>query len=78
MPANIRKETFAAVSFMKLTKSERDYQLTRPYVAAAKAIARLSCQSVYIFDYYKNEFLYLSDNPFFMWPKSRVCKAPGI
>ncbi len=66
MPANITKDTFANVSFMKLTKSERDYQLTQPYVAAAKAIARLSCQSVYIFDYFKNEFLYLSDHPLFL------------
>ncbi len=66
MPANIKKEIFANVSFMKLIKSEKDYQLTQPYVAAAKAIARLSCQSVYIFDYFKNEFLYLSDHPLFL------------
>lgn len=43
-----------------------DYQLLQPYIDAAQAIARLTYQSVYIIDYARMGFAYVSDNPLFL------------
>lgn len=43
-----------------------DYSKTENYIQAAAAFSRSSCQCVYIIDYKKQGFLYVSDNPFFL------------
>jgi DNA-binding CsgD family transcriptional regulator len=46
--------------------TDADYQQAQPYVEAAQAFAQTTYQSIYIIDYYKKNFLYVSDNPFFL------------
>jgi hypothetical protein len=43
-----------------------DYSKTKNYIQAADAFSRSSHLSVYIIDYYKRGFLYVSDNPLFL------------
>lgn len=45
---------------------EPDYGLAEGYVRAAKAFANTTFQSVYIIDYYRKNFLYVSANPLFL------------
>ena len=46
--------------------TDADYQNARPYVEAAQAFAQTTYQSIYIIDYYKKNFLFVSDNPLFL------------
>ena len=46
--------------------TEADYLRTKPYIETAKAFAQTTYQSIYIIDYFKKEFLYVSDNPIFL------------
>ena len=46
--------------------TDADYQRVQPYVEAAQAFAQTNYQSIYIIDYYKKNFLYVSDNPLFL------------
>lgn len=43
--------------------SEPDYSRAADFVSAAEAFSRCTYQSVYIIDYYRQNFLYVSDNP---------------
>ena len=43
-----------------------DYQRAMPYVEAAQAFAQTTYQSIYIIDYHRKNFLYVSDNPLFL------------
>ena len=43
-----------------------DYEQASPVVEAAKAFAKATYQSIYIIDYFKKGFLYVSDNPLFL------------
>ena len=45
---------------------ELDYTLADEYIRSAEAFARSTYQSVYIIDYNKRNFLYVSPNPTFM------------
>ncbi len=47
-----------------------DYIKVKPLVHAAKAFAQLTHQSIYIIDYYKRGFAYVSDNPLFLCGES--------
>lgn len=49
---------------------ERDYKAIQPYIEEAKIFSHTIYQSVYIIDYYKREFVYVSDNPLFLCGKS--------
>ncbi len=53
---------------MKLTDEPRkeDYTIVQPYIDAVKIFSHATYQSVYIVDYYKREFVYVSDNPLFL------------
>ena len=46
--------------------TEADYQRAMPYVEAAQAFAQTTYQSIYIIDYHRKNFLYVSDNPLFL------------
>ena len=46
------------------------YQELHPYVDSAKALARLTYKSLYIIDYNKLNFLYVSGNPLFLCGES--------
>ena len=46
--------------------TDADYLGIQPYVEAAQAFAQTTYQSIYIIDYYKKNFLYVSDNPLFL------------
>ena len=46
--------------------TDADYQRAKPYVEAAQAFAQTTYQSIYIIDYYRKNFLYVSDNPLFL------------
>ena len=47
--------------------SEDTYKQVTPFVIdSMKAAARLTYQSVYVIDYFKKNFLYVSDNPLFL------------
>lgn len=49
---------------------ERDYKAIQPYIEEAKIFSHTIYQSVYIIDYYKRGFVYVSDNPLFLCGKS--------
>jgi hypothetical protein len=46
--------------------TEADYERVKPYVEAAQAFAQSTYQSIYIIDYFRKNFLYVSDNPLFL------------
>ena len=46
--------------------TDADYQRAQLYVEAAQAFAQSTYQSIYIIDYYRKNFLYVSDNPLFL------------
>ena len=43
-----------------------DSNVLSTLVQTVEASARVTYQSVYLIDYYKHEFLYVSDNPLFL------------
>lgn len=46
-----------------LLKDELDYTRVDEYIRSAEAISRITYQSVYVIDYFKQNFLYVSPNP---------------
>ena len=46
--------------------SENDYKQTELVIRSMKAIARMTYKSIYVIDYYRKNFLYVSDNPIFL------------
>lgn len=46
--------------------SENDYKKTELIISSLKAYARLTYNSIYVIDYYRKNFLYVSDNPIFL------------
>jgi len=45
---------------------ELDYSRVDEYIRSAEAFSRYTYQSVYIIDYFKHNFLYVSPNPIFL------------
>lgn len=43
-----------------------EYLAVQPYIDAVKIMSHATYQSVYIIDYYKQSFVYVSDNPLFL------------
>lgn len=50
--------------------SAYDYGIVKYYTRVADALSQLSYHSIYLIDYYKRGFLYVSDNPLFLCGKS--------
>jgi len=50
--------------------SEYDYGMVKYYTRVADALSQLSYHSIYLIDYYKRGFLYVSDNPLFLCGRS--------
>lgn len=50
--------------------SLHDYGIVKYYIRFAEAISQLTYPSVYLIDYYKKGFSYVSDNPLFLCGKS--------
>ena len=46
--------------------SDETYKQAPIVIDSLKAVARLTYQSVYVIDYYRKNFLYVSDNPLFL------------
>lgn len=51
-------------------QEELDYNRVDGYIRSAEAFSRTSYQSVYIIDYFKQNFLYVSPNPMFLCGQS--------
>ena len=45
---------------------DEEYNDLQPYIDSAKALARITYKSLYIIDYNRMNFLYISDNPLFL------------
>lgn len=43
-----------------------DPKVLSTLIFSVDAFARMTYQSIYLIDYYKNDFLYVSDNPLFL------------
>jgi DNA-binding CsgD family transcriptional regulator len=51
---------------IKNAPSEKDYEKISHYIKTIEQASRLTYQSVYIVDYYRKAFLYVSNNPIFL------------
>lgn len=49
---------------------DEQYDDLQPYIDSVKAFARISYKSIYIIDYNRMDFLYVSDNPLFLCGES--------
>lgn len=49
---------------------KEDYEKLEPYLRIAKSWSELTYQSIYLVDYYRRCFLYVSNNPLFLCGKS--------
>ena len=45
---------------------DEEYNDLQPYIDSAKALARITYKSLYIIDYNRMNFLYITDNPLFL------------
>ena len=59
------KDFFIASNTVRNTP-DYDSNVLSTLVQTVEAFARVTYQSVYLIDYYKHEFLYVSDNPLFL------------
>lgn len=62
----VRIDDFFMLSNTVSDIPEREYQKVDLLVDVFNAISRTTYQSLYIIDYYKKNFLYVSDNPLFL------------
>lgn len=61
-----KKSDFFIKQNSLLHMPEEAYTQATPYLEAIEAYARTTYHSVYIIDYFKRNFLYVSDNPLFL------------
>lgn len=61
----IYKHFFEPVKFYGV-KSEKDYEIIEPCIKTLDAFARITSSSLYVIDYYKRNFLYVSPHSLFI------------
>lgn len=62
----VRIDDFFKPVELGISPSIKDYEKAESCIIAADAFSRVSNQCVYIIDYHKQGFLYVSDNPLFL------------
>lgn len=62
---SIYKQFFEPIKFYGV-KSEKDYKEIEPCIKVLDAVARITPTSMYIIDYYKRNFLYISPHSLFL------------
>lgn len=62
----IRKEDFFIPGNRVIGITDKDYDAVKPFIDTTKAISRITYKSLYIIDYFKKNFLYVSENPLFL------------
>lgn len=50
---------------------DKQYYGLQPYIDSTRALAQITYKSLYIIDYYRMNFLYVSDNPLFLCGESK-------
>ena len=64
--AEVRKSDFFTSSNAVSPVPDSEYARVEPYVEMLECMSRLTYQSIYVIDYWKKNFLYVSDNPLFL------------
>lgn len=67
---NITVNDFFKPLHLKSKPLEKDYIQVQPYIEFAKSLSQVTYQSIYLVDYYKKGFIYVSDNPIFLCGKT--------
>lgn len=67
---NITVDDFFKPLYLKNKPSDKDYAQLHPYIEFAKSLSQVTYQSIYLIDYYKRGFAYVSDNPIFLCGKT--------
>lgn len=65
-PTNITVNDFFKPVTFEQDISEEDYKKLIPLIEFAKGLSEITYQSVYLIDYYKRSFVYVSENPIFL------------
>ena len=69
--AEVRKSEFFTSSNAVSSVPDSEYARVEPYVEILECMSRLTYQSIYVIDYWKKNFLYVSDNPLFLCGRTR-------
>lgn len=69
--AEVRKSDFFTSSNTVSPVPDSEYARVEPYVEMLECMSRLTYQSIYVIDYWKKNFLYVSDNPLFLCGRTR-------
>lgn len=69
--ADVKKSDFFTQSNAVSPVPESEYARVEPYVEMLECMSRLTYQSIYVIDYWKKNFLYVSDNPLFLCGRTR-------
>jgi DNA-binding CsgD family transcriptional regulator len=67
---DISIEDFFRPIHLDTIPSSYDYGIVKYYTRVAEALSQLAYHSIYLIDYYKRAFLYVSENPLFLCGKS--------
>jgi len=67
---NITVNDFFKPLHLKNKPLEKDYVQVHPYIEFAKSLSQVTYQSIYLIDYYKKGFAYVSNNPIFLCGKT--------
>ena len=75
----VKKEDFFTDENCVSYVSEDEYARLSLFLEAFDAIARTTYKSIYIIDYYRQNFLYVSNNPFYLCGmKAEQVQAMGM
>lgn len=67
---HLTTESFELTADVRPAVQESDYLSIHPYIDSIAAVAQLTYKSLYIIDYHRMNFLYVSNNPLFLCGKS--------